>query len=345
MAGSAGIGGGQPDWLTGNTPAPISPTSQFGNPSTFTAAANTQASDYDTIMAGYKNLAAASANNPITAGVATNAQTSAPTPISAGPAATFNTITPQTTQYEQSGDVSNSLSDLSNLAATGGYTDAGIQEIRARDTSPIRSIYSNAQQNIERSKALNGGYSPNYAAATAKLSRDEASEIGDTVVNANAGIAQNVASNKIAATPAYAAASASANAAKTAADQKNADIINQANALNSQGRLQADEFNIGEGTGVNEFNSAATAANDQANANRTTSTSQFNVQEALDAAKASRATTSDALKGATTLYGTTPALTNTFGNQVVQAAQLGQNQQSINNQKTNIFGNLATRFG
>ena len=45
------------------------------------------------------------------------------------------------------------------------------------------------------------------------------------------------------------------------------------------------------------------------------------------------------LEGSRNLYGTTPALTNTFGNQVSNATQLGQGQQGIDEQKQrDIFG-------
>lgn len=311
---------------------PPSPTNQFGNPATFTAAANTQASDYDTIMKQYDDLAKSSSSNPITAAPIAPQTVQGAAPISSTPVS-FNPINPQTAKYEQSADVSKSLSDLSDLATTGGYTEAGIADIRARDISPIRSIYSNAQQNVERQKALAGGYSPNFAATQSKMARDEASQIGDVTTNANAGIAQNVASNRIAAASPYASASASANAAKAAADQKNADIINQAAEFNSSGGTQTAEFNSGQATDTAKFNTSVSQANAEANANRATSTSEFNTQAALDAAKANRSVTAGALGGKTGLYGTTPALVNTFGNQVMQATGSGQNQQVINNNR------------
>lgn len=317
---------------------PPSPTNQFGNPATFTAAANTQASDYDKIMAQYDDLAKSASSNPITAAPIAPTNAGAPGMVSASPVS-FKAVSPQTTNYTQSGDVTKSLSDLSNLVDTGGYSAADIADIRARDISPIRSIYSNAQQNVERQKALAGGYSPSFNATQAKMARDESSQIGDVTTNANAGIAQNVASNKIAAASPYASASASANAAKTAADLANANIVNQANEFNSSGSIQADEFNSGQATQAGEFNSSVGAANAEANANRATSTTEFNTQEALDAAKANRSLTTSALAGKTNLYGTTPALVNTFGNQVMQAGQMGRNQQQINNQRqTQIFG-------
>lgn len=288
---------------------PPNPTTMFGNPGSFTAAANTQASDYDKIMSGYDDLIKSSANNPITGGTAVGTQVSAPT-----------ALTPQLAKYAQSADVTKSLSGLSDLANTGGYSEAGIADLRERGISPIRSIYSNAQQNAERAKALGGGYSPNFNAGQAQMARDEASQIGATTTNVNAGIAQNVAANKIAAAPAYASASANANAAQTEVDRHNADIVNQ----------------------INQFNTTGAANTAEANASRATSTSQFNAMMALEAAKANRGNISGALAGKTNLYGTTPALTKTFGDQVVQAGQLGQNQQQINNQR---FGQIVGMHG
>jgi hypothetical protein len=269
--------------------APSLPTSSFGNPSTFTAAANKQASDYDNIMQQYADLAKSFSTNPLTAGSvsATSVAPQLPTP------------------YKQSTDVTGSLSNLSDLTSTGGYSPQGIADIRERDISPTRSIYANAQQNIERQKALSGGYSPNYNAVTASMARDESNQIAGIDTAANAGIAQNVASNRIASAPSYASASANANAAQTQSDQNNANIINQIN---------------------------------DANANRATSIGEFNVGTNLDAQKVNRTGALGAIQGQASLYGTTPALTNTFGNQVVAANQLGQNQQQLNNQKLTAIG-------
>ena len=332
-----GAGGGiqsQPNPSIG----PSNPAAMFGNPSTFTAAANTQASDYDTIMKQYSDLAKSFSANPITATPVSPSQVGSQYAIGSPTPINYSSVAPQTAKYDQSSDVSSSLSKLSDLAATGGYSAADIANIRARDVSPTRSIYANAQQNVERAKALGGGYSPSYNATQASMARDESNQIATADTAAEAGIAQNVASNKIAAAPAYASASASANAAKTAADQHNADIINQINETNAAGVLNASEANAAGSLSAGEFNTSTAASIAEANANRATSTSQFNTQAALDAAKANRAGVTGATQGMTSLYGTTPALTNTFGNQVVQAGQLGQGQQQLNNQKLNILG-------
>ncbi len=274
-------------------PASKSPTTLFGNPATFTAAANTQAGDYDKIMQQYANLSRSFSENPLTA-----------TPVSYSP------ITPQTSPYSQSSDVTSSIANLKDLSATGGYSPENIQDIRERSISPIRSIYSSAQQNVERQKALGGGYSPNYNAVTASMARDEANKIGDLTTAVNADIAQKVAGNRIASASPYASASATANAAKTASDARNADIVNQIN---------------------------------EANANRATQVGEFNTQTALEAGKSGTGGQLGAIQGQASLYGTTPALTNTFGNQVVQANQMAQGQQQLNNQKWNILGRMGMR--
>lgn len=264
-----------------NPKSSISPS--FGDPATFGSAVNTQAGDYDSIMAQYKNLAAQGSQNPITASTVS-------TP----------SVAPQTAPYVQSADVTKSLSNLSSLSDTGGYTDAGIADIRARDISPIRSIYSNAQQNVERAKALGGGYSPNFNATQAKMARDESDKIGDVTTAANAGIAQNVAANKLSASSSYAGASSTANAATAAADKANADIVNQ----------------------INESNAA-----------RATSVATGNADRTLAADSSNRDNILKGIQGQASLYGTTPALVNTFGNQVGDAARLGQGQQDINEQR------------
>lgn len=251
----------------GGTPQPAMSTTQFGNPNTFTTAANQQAKDYDTIMKNYGDLYKQGATNPLK----------------------YSNIAPTTNNYSKSADVSKSLGDLSDLSTTGGYSPEGIAALRERGISPIRSVFSSAQRNIDRAKGLSGGYSPNYAAVTAKMAREQASEIGNQMNNVNAGIAQNVAANRIAAAPAYASAAAGENAARTAVETHNSDIYNDIN--------------------------------------------KFNAGNNLDAQKTQRTNQLGALNGMTNLYGTTPALTKTFGDQIMQATNAGQNQQQLDTQR------------
>lgn len=351
----------------------LSPTSMFGNPATFTAAANKQAGDYDTIMKGYSDLASKYSANPITSTNVTpqttqytqapNATNLSAQTISAPQNVAAKQITPEQYQYNETADTSKSLADLSDLATTGGYSAQGIADIRARDIAPTRSIYASGNQNLQRNKALGGGYSPNYAAASAQMARDESNQIANVDTAANAGIAQNVAANRLAASGVYAGAAGAENAARTGVGEFNTTSINNANAFNSGQGLQADEFNSGNQLKTSEANQAAINAINEANASRTQQGNQFNAAGAnrtnefnasndltaktgnasrdLAAQEANRQGIFSSLEGQRSLYGTNPALVNTFGNQVVQAGQLGQGQQQINNQRQrDVFGSL-----
>lgn len=100
--------------------------------------------------------------------------------------------------YQETQDYRNAFNNLSDLSRSGGFSAEDIDNIRARAVSPIRAIYGNAQRNVDRQRALAGGYSPNYTAATAKMAREQSSLLSDKMADVNAQIAENVAQNKIA---------------------------------------------------------------------------------------------------------------------------------------------------
>ncbi len=95
------------------------------------------------------------------------------------------------------GAISKALGGYGSFAENGGFSPQDIQDIRARAISPTRSIYSRAQQDISRNRSLQG-FSPNYTAAKAKMTRDLSSQISDANVNANASIAQMIQQGKLA---------------------------------------------------------------------------------------------------------------------------------------------------
>ena len=96
------------------------------------------------------------------------------------------------------GTLSGAVGSAQDFSQTGGFSAQDINDLRARAISPIRSIYMNAQNDINRQRNLQGGYSPNYTAATAKMARDLSSQISDQTTNANAQIAQMVQQGKLA---------------------------------------------------------------------------------------------------------------------------------------------------
>ncbi len=146
---------------------------------------NTSFNSYDDIMNRYKSLynqGPSQANQQAMGGYSQMA--------SQGAGAGWNP--------EFRGAVSDSISGYGDFAKTGGFTDQGIQDIRARGIAPTRAVYENAQSNIDRQRSLQGGYSPNYTAATARLTRDLANSIGDQNTNVNAQIAQMVQQGRLA---------------------------------------------------------------------------------------------------------------------------------------------------
>ena len=253
--------------------APSNPNLLFGSPQSYSAAATQQAGDYDTIMDSYKQLGARQS--------------------------TFNPLTPKLApDYSPSAATIAGTGALTDLANTGGYSEAGKSDLRARGIAPVRSIYATAQENLNRKKNLSGGYSPNFAAASGKMAREMADIIGQKETDVNAGIAQNVASNRLQAAPALAAAGEEQDRARMAREQANTEIVNQINQLNETIRLQVQA--------ANNSNLLASA------------------------------------EGMKSLYGTTPALTQMFGQQVAQASSLGQGQQEINNRRNVQAGGLAS---
>ncbi len=88
------------------------------------------------------------------------------------------------------------MAGYGQFAQTGGFSPQDISDIRARAIAPTRAIYQNAQSNIDRNRALQG-YSPNYTAATAHLTRGLADATSDANVNANASIAGLIQQGKL----------------------------------------------------------------------------------------------------------------------------------------------------
>lgn len=84
-----------------------------------------------------------------------------------------------------------------NFAQTGGFSPEDIQNIRARSVAPMRAVYANAQADVDRQKALQGGYSPNAVAAKAKMARELSYGLGDQATNTEAMIAEAIHSGKL----------------------------------------------------------------------------------------------------------------------------------------------------
>jgi len=86
------------------------------------------------------------------------------------------------------------LPSYQEFAQTGGYSPTDIQELRARGTSPIRSAYGNTMMELDRSRALGGGYSPGYTAALSRAQNELPGQMADAMTGMNAKLAEDIRS-------------------------------------------------------------------------------------------------------------------------------------------------------
>lgn len=101
----------------------------------------------------------------------------------------------QKTQMTDYGDL---MGGFKGFANTGGFTPMGLSNIRNRALAPSRGIMQNAQRNISRNRALQGGYSPGYQSAMSRIQRDTGQQISDAATGTEANIAQMVQQGKLA---------------------------------------------------------------------------------------------------------------------------------------------------
>lgn len=246
------------------------------------AAVNQNAEDYDKIMGNYDTLFKQSQSNSATR-----------TPLSYSP------INPQSyeysnvPQYSQTADLAALDKQLADFSKTGGYSDTDISSMRARGIDPIRSVYAGALNNLRRQKSLQGGYSPNYGALQAKLAREQAGIIGERTSAINADIAEKVNEGKKFAMSSLSPIRQRRDELAHQVELQNAAGVNRANEMNAAERARVEELNRQLLLDYERYNSGA-ASND--------------ISQGLQA-----------VSGAANLYGTTPALANMFGNQVLNS--------------------------
>lgn len=204
------------------TPPPSPLKTIYG---TADAATHQQADDYDSIMGGFKDLLVsqkATANQK--------------------PAA----YTPTVSNYAEDPRFTDAINRNRTLAETGGYSGSDIADIRERGISPIRSIYANANRDIDRQRASQGGYSPNYGALKAKMAREMSNQLSERVSGVNADLAERVVGNKMKATDAYTSSAAAASSDRNRATSHNDDVLNEAARFNA-GREDAHTNTMNEG--------------------------------------------------------------------------------------------------
>ena len=242
---------------------------------TYAASIEQAAGDYDDIMGRFRSLY----DQPDPQYDALMKQFSSPSATTP--------ITARNVNYRPSQDVTSALSNLQELSQSGGLSGSNIADLRARGISPIRAVYANAQRNIARQRALQGGYSPNYTAATAKMARDLSEQLAGASTNVEAQIAEMQQRGRLSAAPQYGQA-----------------------AMNEQGmRTGVEEGNVNRELDAARFNAAQQQQNRDA------------LMALYSGRQNQRMSAAEGLRG---LYGTTPANPALYGNQALQRAQLEQ---------------------
>jgi hypothetical protein len=179
-----------------------------------------------------------------------------------------------------------SYGGFEEFSQTGGYSKDDIANMRSRGVSPIRAAYSNAEREVGRQRSLQGGYSPNATATLAKMAREQSQGAADAMQNINAGLAEAVNKGRL-----------SGLTGMSGIEGQRLDAQLKAGMFNAEAQARAQAQNIG----------AAESAAGRAGA----------------ASAQSAENQMAALRGMTSLYGTTPGMSNMFGNQLLQGVEQG----------------------
>jgi hypothetical protein len=209
-------------------------------------------------------------------------------------------------QQEAYGYLREAVPGYRDFAETGGYSDQDIQELRARGVSPIRSAYGNTMMEMNRARALGG---------------------------------EGGAPNYIAA----------ASKAERELPGQMADAMTTVNASLADAIRQGKEFGLSGLTGTGSTMGGLASAD----AARMLQAAMSNQNADLQAQSLSEQSLQNlrqsqlaALGGKTSLYGTTPGMSATFGNQALQAYQ---NRISLENQRNQtglgLLGTMASAYG
>jgi hypothetical protein len=201
-----------------------------------------------------------------------------------------------------------SYEGMEEFSKTGGYSPQDIANMRSRGISPIRAAYGNAEREMGRQRSLQGGYSPNAFAATARMAREGGQAAADATQNVEAGLAEARNQGRR-----YGLTGMQG----TEGQRLGADV--DISKFNTGLDFEGQKYNAGAYSDAQQRNNAA---QERAAASRASAG-----QAASAAAAASRADQLRALQGMTTLYGTTPGMAATFGNQLLagvgQGGQMG----------------------
>lgn len=200
------------------------------------------------------------------------------------------TVSPGKASYN---DPFNSYKGFTEFSETGGYSPQDIANMRARGVSPIRSAYANAEREMGRGRALQGGYSPNMMASQARMAREQGQSAADATQNVEAGLAE---------------------------------ARNKGRLAGLTGMYGVENSRLGADVDLSKFNVGLDYEGQTYNADANARAQAANIGSAESAGASNRANQMRALEGMAQLYGTTPGMSQLFGNQLLNAVGQGGQQ-------------------
>lgn len=205
-------------------------------------------------------------------------------------------------------DPFNSYAGYQEFSKTGGYSPEDIANMRARGTSPIRAAYANAQREVARGRTLQGGYSPNAAAAQVKMAREQSQANADAMQNVEAGLAEARNKGRLAGLGGMQGIEGQRYEGDIGLSKFNTDLDFRGQTFNTDLDFRGQTYNADA--------QARAQAGNNANANAAADRGAYS-------AAATRGDQLRALSGMTNLYGTTPGASQLFGNQLLQGVGQG----------------------
>lgn len=166
----------------------------------------------------------------------------------------------QSTGGLNEGDKSNYLGGgvYKDMADTGGFTPADKVKYMQQATATVPAMYQSMADDMQRRRAVQGGYSPGFTQSQGLLARTQSQSMNDAVRNAQVGLNTQVNSNKLAGAGGLQAGQGAFSTLQTGNQLRSIDAETAANqqaqALRQQGEIA--------GTGL-ETSQANTAAENQ----------------------------------------------------------------------------------
>jgi hypothetical protein len=107
-----------------------------------------------------------------------------------GPQKDIGMIGAERVNYNRSAEMNKAMQGYSGFADTGGFSSDDLTNMRSRALSPVQSVYNNMQNEMSRQKNIQGGYSPNFNAASAKMRAGTSQQMSDVLQQVNGEIAR-----------------------------------------------------------------------------------------------------------------------------------------------------------